>query len=118
MSVGTEHWTEAHARRLLDAHEKSGLSLAAFARREGVRARRLQWWRDRLAVTQTAKPASAPRTAAFAAVIAKKAPKVVLSRAATLVIATRSGETIEVIDVVRVRPTWVATLVRELERRR
>ena len=44
MANGTEHWTEEHAKRQLDACEKSGLSDAVFthAQREGIRARRLQ----------------------------------------------------------------------------
>jgi len=43
-----ERWSAAHARSALTAHRESGLSLAAFARREGLPLHRLQWWRSRL----------------------------------------------------------------------
>src|SRR4051812_34447479 len=42
-------WTEAHARRVLDARERSGLSIRAFAAREGLGPERLYWWTKRLA---------------------------------------------------------------------
>lgn len=35
-------------RRLLAAQERSGLSLAEFARRQGLRPNTLAWWRHRL----------------------------------------------------------------------
>jgi len=43
-----KHWTEEDARRVLSLREASGESEAGFARRYGLRARRLGWWRRRL----------------------------------------------------------------------
>jgi hypothetical protein len=113
MAVENDYWTEAHAKRLLEAHEKSGVSLAEFARREGVRARRLQWWRDRL----RSQRASKSEATTFAPAVVKKAARVVLARGAAVVIVARSGATIEVSDPARVSPSWIAAVVRELERR-
>src|SRR2546426_2337795 len=43
-----ERWRAAQAREALCKHKESGLSLAAFARRQGLPLHRLQWWRARL----------------------------------------------------------------------
>lgn len=43
-------WTAAEAREALSALERSGLSLAAFAAREGLDDQRLRLWRKRIAV--------------------------------------------------------------------
>jgi hypothetical protein len=45
----TTRWTEDDARVALDAWERSGLGAHAFARKHGITAQRLHWWRDRLA---------------------------------------------------------------------
>lgn len=42
-------WTGREMRALLDAQESSGLSLKAFAEREGVPYTTMSWWRGRLA---------------------------------------------------------------------
>ena len=41
-------WTAAEARRVLDAWRASGLPLATFARKRGLCAERVRWWRQRL----------------------------------------------------------------------
>jgi hypothetical protein len=43
-------WTESDAREVLGALDGSGLSVAAFAAREGFDVQRLYWWRHRLGV--------------------------------------------------------------------
>src|SRR3989304_442007 len=43
-----KQWKPAQARRALAGWRASGLPLARYARRRGVSARRLSWWRDRL----------------------------------------------------------------------
>jgi transposase-like protein len=45
---GCRHWTEAHARSVLDELDASGESVVAFAQRHGLVAQRLYWWRRRL----------------------------------------------------------------------
>jgi hypothetical protein len=46
--VAAGDWTEAEARRILDARWRSGLSIRAFALREGIRPPRVYWWIKRL----------------------------------------------------------------------
>lgn len=41
-------WTEVEARAALRAWRKSGLSLTAFAKRQGIVPQRLYWWRNKL----------------------------------------------------------------------
>jgi transposase-like protein len=41
-------WTAEDARLALVALRESGLSMSAFARRHGLTAQRLSWWRKRL----------------------------------------------------------------------
>lgn len=45
----SRYWSEADARVALTAYRASGLSLKAFARHTGLSARRVRWWRDRVA---------------------------------------------------------------------
>jgi transposase-like protein len=47
LSTG-RRWTEDDARAVLDAHTESGLSVAAFAAREGLDPQRVYSWRRRL----------------------------------------------------------------------
>ena len=46
--AGPQHWTEEDAGRVLALREATGDSEAGFARRYGLRARRLGSWRRRL----------------------------------------------------------------------
>ena len=46
--VALKHWTRQQGRVVLAAGGRSGVSLAAFARRYGVDPRRLYWWRGQL----------------------------------------------------------------------
>lgn len=41
-------WSVEQARQILGRQEASGPSIVAFARREGLVAQRLYWWRSRL----------------------------------------------------------------------
>lgn len=119
MGRGNGEWTEAHARRVLDACDESGLSVAEFARREGIRARRLYRWRDRLeAEADGAATKASTANASFVPAVVKQATAVVLGRGATVAIETRSGARIEIVDPGRVSPTWIAAVVREMERSR
>ena len=44
----SKHWTEEHARRVLEDADRSGLSDRAYAEESGLKAHRLWWWRRRL----------------------------------------------------------------------
>jgi len=61
--AGPQHWTEEDARRVLTLREATGDSEAGFARRYGLRARRLGSWRRRLDESKADKAAGAPEHA-------------------------------------------------------
>jgi len=48
--IAKRRWTEAEARAIVEAQRRSGVSLAAFARRHRMSAPRLYDWRRRLDV--------------------------------------------------------------------
>lgn len=50
--TGSRRWTRREAGEVLAELERSGASLAAFARREGLSAERLYRWRARLTKTK------------------------------------------------------------------
>ena len=50
-------WTESEARAALSALDASGLSVIAFARREGIDVQRLYSWRRKLAGSRAEGPA-------------------------------------------------------------
>lgn len=131
--ASAKYWTESQARRLLDAWKESGLSISAFARSERIRPRRLLWWKERLRepvpTAGTSRPRAARKAVAgrdakaavatFAPAIVRRAPRVTIGRAtASVVITTRSGRTVEIVDAMRVPPAWVGAVIRELERTR
>ena len=45
---GWRQWTAAEAREVLEGWRESGLSVATYARKRGLTAERLRWWRQRL----------------------------------------------------------------------
>ncbi len=51
-------WTPEQASRTLEKHSSSGLSVAEFAAREGLDAKRLYRWRERLGAAGSASVAS------------------------------------------------------------
>ena len=54
----TTRRTRADWRQLLARQARSGLSIAAFARREGIRPQSLHWWRWKLRETNAPLPSS------------------------------------------------------------
>jgi hypothetical protein len=103
-------WTAAEARRVLKAWRASGLPLATFARRRGLCAERVRWWRQRLGdghdpVEERLKLVPAivtglPSSTAAAAVTVRAPGDVV----------------VEIADVGAVSPTWVSALVSGIAR--
>jgi len=57
-STRRDPWTEDEARTVLSAASRSGLSLAAFARRHGLPDRTLYWWRTQLRAHPNVEPAT------------------------------------------------------------
>jgi transposase-like protein len=92
-------WTAEEARQVLAAQEASGESLAGFARKRGLKAQRLQWWRSRLAAWE--QPAQT------------LVPAVVEARALPAVRLRVAGVEVEIAEPVEAG--WLAELIRRLE---
>lgn len=92
-------WTPDEARAIFDEWHRSGESIAAFARRHGVSATRLYWWRRRLEDESVARPAFVPAS--------------IVSTDAMVTVRLAGDVTIE---VAHATPSWVAAMVSELTR--
>ena len=97
-------WTDDEARTVLEEWQRSGDTIAEFARRHSVSAWRLYSWRTKL--RKTAKSRTAPTLSLVPA-------SIVAVSGATLTLRL-PGEVS--IDVANASPSWVATLVAELTR--
>lgn len=113
-----EHW-----RALLETQQRSGLSLAAFCRRRGLRKGTLSFWKWKLAREAEAGTGRGA-TASFvpiqlAAVPARSrgpgAPAATLAELGELEIVLADGRLLRVCG--RVDPPWLAAVVRALEAR-
>ena len=103
-------WTSQEASRVLEDWLRSGLSLSAFAREQGLNQQRLFWWRSRLRESQTRALQLVPATP-------RQAPLIELasaSRSAAVVVAVE-GVRVEVASPNETDPGWVAALVRNLQ---
>jgi transposase-like protein len=108
------NWTRGEAEAVLRLAASSDLSLRAFARREGIRPRRLYWWKKELKKAASRRGRSAPAGRLVPAVITDAGkPRAVLG---PIVIHAGAPPRIEVTEPSGVSPAWVASLVRELER--
>jgi transposase-like protein len=94
-------WTEDDARAVLDECRRSGETIAAFARRHGVTAARLYWWKKRLALLAPASPTMS------------LVPASIMPGETTLTI-RMPGEV--AIEVTNATPSWAAALIAELAR--
>ena len=97
------HWSASHAREMLGAWSKSGLSLSAFARQQGVNAERLRWWHKRLGDAKN-------KCTAVTFI-----PAVVSGQRSPVVLRLPHGIEAEVTDVTAVPPQWLVAVVRALE---
>jgi transposase-like protein len=101
---GSRPWSEDEARRVIDAWRESGETVAAFARREGLIAQRVYWWRGRLA----GGPVPA---ASLLPVVVRATPA---ARASSVAVWTREGHRIEVAELDEASARWVAMLVKSI----
>jgi len=101
-------WSREEAQEAINAWERSGESLTAFARQHGVVPQRLSWWRKRVTkgpVPKLASPALMPVTV-------RQAPLIALPSAP---VSVRWGTVrLDVADPSKVPPQWLATLVASL----
>jgi len=105
-------WKTADARAALSALAASGLSVGAFAQREGLDAERLYRWRRRFAREgrAEARTATAPATPALIELRPSPSPR----RAEPVEIVLGSGVTVRVAETID--PSALARLVAALER--
>ena len=117
VSVGGQSRRE-HWRGLLEAQRRSGLSLAAFCRRRGVRKGTLGFWKWKLA-REAGAGGGAP--AAFVPIQIARPPHArelgllaaPLAEGGELEIVLADGRMVRVRG--RVDPVWLATVLREVE---
>ncbi len=100
-----DYWTPEDARLLLDEWQRSGGPLAAFARRRGIAAHRLYWWRARLASSTTQSLSLIPASIVGADEL--------VSSTAPITIRLPNGVAIELANA---SPNLVASIVSELSR--
>ena len=101
-------WTENDARRVMDAWRESGDSIPAFARKTGLVASRLYWWRDRLGAAATTTIARAAQLVP----VTVRFPEIDLPAARVEVLGDRV--LVEVREADAATAAWVASLVRAL----
>jgi len=99
-------WTREEAEAVLAAWRESGLSMSAYARKQGVKVQRLSWWRRRL--DDGGQVGEGVRFI----------PAVVQGRAPAVIVHLPDGIAIETTDVALLPATWVAEVVGALERER
>jgi transposase-like protein len=98
-------WVPDDARRVLDECSRGGTTLAEFARRHGYSAKRLYWWRRRLAT----EPAELTALSLVPATVTDRA----VAAAAAITIRLPNGIGIEAPGAT---PAWIAAVVAELGR--
>ena len=98
-----DRWSEADARLVLTAVERSGDSVLAFARAHDLNAQRIYWWRSRL--SDEGRDEAMPEQISFA-------PVVVTGLGRTPAVVIRIGELeIELFEPQKVEPTWLAQVL-------
>jgi transposase-like protein len=94
-------WTDDDARAVLDEWRRSGATMAAFARKHGVTAPRLYWWKKKLGVGSSVPTLSL-------------VPAAIVTDGRSEVTIRLPGQV--AIEVANASPNWVAALVAELTR--
>lgn len=109
-----DHWTVEEARQLLAAWERSGLTMAAFCRKRGIRPRRLYWWRSKLAAWSQEPAPTERRTRdaehGYQLVEAVVVPSSSAPAPAAVTLHLRSGDRIEVRSPGNVEADWLVYL--------
>jgi len=106
---GWRQWTADEAREVLEAWRESGLPLATFARKRGLTAERLRWWRQRQGDW---KGAGVATMSLVPAVITGE-----MSAGAAAAVTLRAGAlVVEVVDVGAVPPSWLSAFMLGLTR--
>jgi transposase-like protein len=109
---GWKQWSAEEAREALRAWRDSGMSLNAFARRAGLSARRLSWWRKRLGEWA---PASNGASELRLVPVVTSVPGVVSATPALTTMRLPGGVVVE-FDATQVSARWVAEVALEVAR--
>jgi hypothetical protein len=96
------YWSEDEGRRVVEAWRRSGQSATAFARRHGLRAKRLVYWSKRL----SSRPSAPVATVSFV-------PAAVVADEVAVVIRAPGGIAIE---LARATPAQIAAVASALAR--
>jgi hypothetical protein len=94
--MGRERWSEVEAGEVLSEWRESGISLSEFARKRGLQAQRLSFWKKRL---EEEKPRLLPAVVVNGAAVTLRLPD-------GLVIESSEQTSAE----------WLGTLLRELRK--
>jgi hypothetical protein len=111
---GPRAWTEFEARRVIEAWQESGESVAAFARDSGLAAQRVYWWRGRLGAVPAGTVAHEEQVTLMPTFVPVTLRATSSSTAAAVTVCTRDGLRVEVAELDGTSAAWVATLVRSL----
>ncbi len=106
-------WTAEEARRVLEAWRASGLPLATFARRRGLCAERVRWWRLRLSDWQRAPGEERPQ---LAPAVVTGLPPVPAAAGSVVTVRAPGDVVVEIADVGAVPASWLSALVIGLAR--
>lgn len=101
----SSRWSEEEAAEAVEEWKNSGLGPAEFARRNGITAWRLYWWRRRLAGTAAIEVSRS--TFVPATIVGADVARVSVRVSTDVVIEVEGAEA-----------AWVATLIGELRRQR
>jgi hypothetical protein len=105
-------WTLDDARVVIDEWERSGGSLARFARAHGLTPSRLYWWKKRV-LDDRRSPVQSRNAVSITLVPA--AVRTTPASTGSVTLRLRDGQVVEIADA---SPAWIAALAVELERTR
>ncbi len=101
LPTSSKYWSEAEGRAVVEAWRRSGESATEFARRHGLRAKRIVYWEQRLSRPETGPTLSlVPAT-----VIAAELTAVIRTGDVTVELANATPEQIAAIAHALARPT-------------
>jgi len=112
-------WTADEARSVLAAWRASGLSICGFARKHGLTAQRLSWWRKRLGAWEdvvVSDGADPVERGSFVPVVMSTIESGQGGGTGVVSIHLRGGMSIVISEPSAVEPQWLARLISELGR--
>src|SRR5262245_19357985 len=94
---GADSWTAEDGRRVVEAWSHSGLTVAAFARKTGLKQGRVYWWREQLGAAPEAASAIEVREEPppLLPVVLRDAPVHPLVMSVPVAVCTRGGLRVE-----------------------